>query len=119
MVNQSRKRDYIMSKLNKMQKYAIQWLNSQHADHESIAKELDITVKQVTNELKDAPQTQTIQKQEPTLSAKELMITHTAQKKTNSIAIMTKEASEIADEAKKKMPSKNTDNIKGIFRPKK
>jgi hypothetical protein len=47
------------------------------------------------------------------------MITHTSSKKINSVAIMTKEASQIGDESKKAVPQTNIEDRKGIFRPKK
>lgn len=107
-----------MPKLNKIQKYAIQWLHSTGLDSDAIAKELNITTEQVISlipkaEITSSPAIAAIP------SAKDLMITHTSGKKINSVAIMTKEASQIGDESKKNVPQINVEDKKGIFRPKK
>jgi len=107
-----------MPKLNKTQKYAIQWLHSTGLSSDAIAKELNVTTEQVASlvpkvEIVASPTTATIP------SAKDLMITHTSGKKINSIAIMTKEASQIGDESKKSAPPQINEDKKGIFRPKK
>lgn len=118
MVNQSRKRDHIMPKLNKSQKYAIQWLHSTGLSVDGIATELNLNTDQVSSIVSQIePKPQKIDTK--SVSAKDLMITHTSGKKINSVAIMTKEASEVADEIKKKMPVIRNDDRKGIFRPKK
>jgi hypothetical protein len=49
--------------------------------------------------------------------SKELMIRHTSSKKNNNVSIMTKEASQLNDDIKKKMKF-NENTEKGIFRPK-
>jgi orotate phosphoribosyltransferase-like protein len=107
-----------MPKLNKTQKYAIQWLHSTGLDSDAIAKELNVTTEQVVSlmpkaEIAASPTAAAIP------SAKDLMITHTSGKKINSVAIMTKEASQIGDESKKNAPQINIEDKKGIFRPKK
>lgn len=112
-----------MSKLNKTQRYAVQWLKSTGLSVEDISKELNITAKQISsvipNEIVEDTSNNT--NTSSVLSAKDLMITHTSGKKINSVAIMTKEASEIADSVKKQAPiaDSNRDNKKCIFRPKK
>jgi orotate phosphoribosyltransferase-like protein len=107
-----------MSKLNKTQKYAIQWLHSTGLDSDAIAKELNLTPQQV---LPLIPKVEVVENSKTTsiASAKDLMITHTSGKKINSVAIMTKEASQIGDESKKSAPQINIEDKKGIFRPKK
>ena len=107
-----------MSKLNKIQKYAIQWLHSTGLDTDAIAKELNVSAEQVVSLI---PKTQAVTNPTtaPIPSAKDLMITHTSSKKINSVAIMTKEASQIGDESKKAVPQINIEDRKGIFRPKK
>lgn len=104
-----------MSKLSKANKYAIQWLDSKGFDKETISKELKVTLAQIDSVLvkndKELPKTSSS-------NSKNLMITHTSGKKINSVAIMTKEASELGDETRNKIPTK-TREVKGIFRPKK
>lgn len=107
-----------MSKLTKTQKYAIQWLHSTGSDVNTIAKELNITPVQVSTLVHKAEPPVITNSVHP-VSAKDLMITHTSGKKINSVAIMTKEASQIADESQKNAPQIKTEDQKGIFRPKK
>jgi hypothetical protein len=109
-----------MSRITKVQKYAIQWLNHAGKSVEEISKELDIKPSQISTiiSVNSQPEPTTVTHQ--LAKTKDLMITHTSGKKSNSVAIMTKEASEIADEAKKKAPiTKGRDSERGIFRPKK
>lgn len=110
-----------MPKLNKAQEYAIRWLAHTGKSHDTIAKELNISQKQVEKilDVKEVVAEQTFVQNN--ISTKDHMITHTSGKKINSVAIMTKEASEIADSAKKSVKAKSygSDNEKGIFRPKK
>lgn len=112
-----------MPKLNKIQKYAIHWLNYNGMDIDSIAKELNLTSKQVAPLIeRSSPTIPSENKDESTTkisTSKDLMITHTSGKKINSVAIMTKEASERGDSARNNLPQqKNLDTKKGIFRPK-
>lgn len=107
-----------MSKLSKTQKYAIQWLHSNGSDINAIAKELNLTPVQVSSLVQKA-EPPAIQNSSQPVSAKDLMITHTSGKKINSVAIMTKEASQIADESRKNVPEATAEDKKGIFRPKK
>lgn len=104
-----------MSKITKTQKYAIQWLDSTGMNIQDISKELKITSDQVASILESSKQPAAIE-----TKSKNLMITHTSGKKINSVAIMTKEASEVSDDLKKNLPNAvaNT-KTKGIFRPKK
>lgn len=118
-----------MSKVTNTQTYAICWLNSINKTAIEIADELKLTEKQVLGVLEKNTQSQkesedviktatssTGQK----ISPKDLMITHTSAKKTNSVSIMTKEASELSDDLRKKINSNNkTDQQRGIFRPNK
>lgn len=108
-----------MPKLSKSNKYAIQWLNSQNLSIEEISEELKITINQVSKELN----TSNAQQSEPdsitnNSRSKQLMINQTAGKKSNSVAIMTGEASMLNDSMKNTGHSslqKNTDHY--IFRP--
>lgn len=93
-----------MSRTNKIQKYAALWLNAQGNTAEDIAKELDLTEKQVASVLQNADKSNAIRtKTEPVGSSpsKNLMIRETANKKKH-VAIMTKEASMLNDDAKTK-----------------
>jgi len=108
-----------MAKLSKANTYAIQWLNSQGQSIDQIAKELDITAKQVSSILEKQANTG----QEagvPVATSKvgkypNLMINQTSGKGTKSVSIMTKEASEVHDAARSKLVSNR--QMKGIFRP--
>lgn len=109
-----------MPKLSKNNLYAIQWLHSQGKSIEDIATELKVSVTQVKNAI---PEQQTIQQAEPSIpnnsavkpDPKSLMITQTSGKGTNSVAIMTKQASELGDALKKNHTPPRT--VTGIFRP--
>lgn len=111
MVTKSRKRGCVMSTINNSKKYAIMWLNSQGKSNDDIAKELSVSIEAVSKIISEIPQPQT----QP-ISSKNLMITHTAGKKNNTVAIMTKEASELNDAKSKNIQQKPISN--GIFRPK-
>ena len=110
-----------MARLNKTQKYAIQWLNSNGKTIEEISSELDISAKQVGSVLEkgsDAGNTDKV----PVATSKvgnvpNLMINETAAKRNRGVAIMTREASEVHDAARSKLVSQKK-NVEGIFRPK-
>lgn len=115
-----------MTRLNKTQKYAIQWLISNNFTTENIAKELKIDLDKVnkfvkTQDLENISQTQTANRQpknsrsqcvyrpssdkashKDKKTALDMMITKTSSKGTKSVCIMTKEASEIGDANKQK-----------------
>lgn len=93
-----------MSRTSKIQKYAALWLSSQGHTVEDIAKELDLTEKQVSSVVQNTTKPNAIRtKTEPVGSSpsKNLMIRETANKKKH-VAIMTKEASMVHDDAKNK-----------------
>jgi hypothetical protein len=111
-----------MPRLNKTQTYAIQWLNSQNKQPIEIADELKLPEKQVLTVLEKTTQTTN---QEPAVKttkspagnrSQNLMIRHTAGKKTNNVSIMTGEASALHDELKNKTGF-NPNTEKAIFRP--
>lgn len=114
MAYPSRKRDDIMAsnKTTKTQEYAVLWLNSQQHNYTEIAKELKISVENIEKILKDT-KTATINE-----SAQKSMITHTSGKQINSVAIMTKAASEIVDNNRIKHSDSSRPSEKNIFRPK-
>jgi len=103
-------------RLNKKQKYAINWLVSQKKEVQEIVKELKLQIKIVENYIN---KTVTVEKEvteEPaTIKSKDLMIRHTGNKNNNTVSIMTKEASELNDETKKKSRQQAKEN-KNIFR---
>lgn len=108
-----------MAKLSNAHTYAIQWLNSQGQSIDDIAKELGITTKQVSSILEKQANTGK-EAEVPVATSKvgkypNLMINQTSGKRTKSVAIMTKEASEVHDAARSKLTSKK--QMKGIFRP--
>lgn len=111
-----------MARPSKAQQYAILWLNSQNMTTQQIAEELSISEKQVQSavEKHTPPAEPAIQtaKQPVGTRSQNLMIRQTSGKKTNTVAIMTGEASMLNDSLKdKSQQQRNTD--KYIFRPNK
>lgn len=103
-----------MANVNNSKKYAILWLNSQGKSDKDIADELSMSlesVSKITSEIKPIENQST-----SPINSKNLMITHTSGKRNNTVAIMTKEASELNDAKSKNIPQRQID--KGIFRPK-
>lgn len=103
-------------RLNKTQKYAINWLVSQDKEVQEIVKELKLQIKTVENYINKFVTVKKEVLEEPAkITSKELMIRHTSNKNNNTVAIMTKEASEHNDESKKK--SRSTEKRhRNIFR---
>lgn len=106
-------------RLNKTQKYAIQYLLNENKTSAEISKELGLDSKDVekfaeknANTNKDNAVSTTSAK----VTSKDLMITKTQNKKINNVAIMTREAAEMNDEFKKSVKAKSVQE--GIFRPK-
>lgn len=108
-----------MSKLTKSNQYAINWLSSQGMDADSIASELKVAVDTVKDHIaKNQPEKSKLKVKSSPVKAKDLMIRHTRDKKNNSVAIMTKEASEVGDESRKHILNNTANKInKNIFRP--
>jgi len=111
-----------MSKTSKLHQYAVLWLHSQSMNSDQISKEIGLTVKQVETVVnKNKPQrekTSSIPSNHSPVKSKahQLMINESVGKR-QKVSIMTKEASQIADEDRKKhMDSKKTNNSY-IFRP--
>jgi hypothetical protein len=110
-----------MARINKIQKYAALWLNSQGWELTKIANELSITDSQVKNVV-DSPSTtpqapiKTVSSPMGKSPSKNLMINESAGK-TRKVSIMTKEASAMNDDLKKSSPPEGRKNQKGIFRP--
>lgn len=103
-----------MKALNKSQIYAILYLKDVNKlQIENISQELGISQERLQSFLDtDYAQYTKVKK----LTSKDLMITETASKKNNSVAIMTKEASEMNDETKKNRPPSNRDQNPNIYR---
>jgi hypothetical protein len=100
-----------MSNISNTKKYAALWLHNQGKSPQDIAKELSIQLNKVEEIISETPSQTSVAP-----NSKNLMITHTAGKKANHVAIMTKEASELNDSKLKNMQGRN--NNTGIFRPK-
>lgn len=112
-----------MSRLNKTQIYAIRWLDYQNFAAIKIADELKLTLKQVSNVLEKQSKTAEENKIETKSSpvsnkTKNFMVNETAVKKTNSVSIMTKEASAMHDELQKKAEQSSVKRTNdAIYRP--
>lgn len=108
-------------KMTKNLKYAISWLYSQGNSVEQIAEELKLDNEQVAAHIeKNHPQVAPAQIPTTTSpvsnKSKDLMIRHTRDKKSNTVSIMTKEASEVHDSLRPKLNCGNK-NDDCIFRP--
>lgn len=91
-------------RLNKIQKYAIQWLVHNNIEITEIIKELKIpenVVKSFIEKNHNTSIDNTIKTSSSQATSKQLMIRNTSAKNNNTVAIMTKEASEIGDSFKK------------------
>lgn len=106
-------------RLNKSQKYAIQWMVYKKNEISQIVKELkiptDIVTKFIEKNCKNNDNN-SIQTKSSRVKAKDLMISKTAEKGTNNVAIMTKEASELADDFKKKIPAQSSRHSANIHK---
>jgi transposase len=112
-----------MAKITKIQQYAVLWLSSQSLDNQAIATETNISVKQVDNIINkftvDNSKSQINTTSGPAKSpskTKQLMITESVGGRQN-VAIMTKEASQVADEERKKFEPLAKKDTSHIFRP--
>lgn len=103
-----------MKSLSKSQIYAILYLKDvNNLQIENIASELNISLERLQNFFdKDYAQYTKVKK--PT--SKDLMIRETASKKANSVAIMTKEASELNDSNRDKISRRTSDSNPNIYR---
>lgn len=106
-----------MSRINKTQKYAILWLNYQNRDVSSISKELNLTEEQIHRVIKpvmknNIPTASSVVSK--SVNSKNLMITE-SQAGKYKVSIMTKAASEVNDNEKKKNIPK--DNSSYIYKP--
>lgn len=108
-----------MSRLNKTQNYAINWLHSQNKTVDDIATELGLNIEQVVKSLEKASTNKSVKTGSEPVSQKQpdLMINKTAGKGNSGVSIMTKEASERNDSLRVKT-SKNNLREDVIHRPK-
>lgn len=104
-----------MANVSNSKKYATLWLYSQGKSSKDISEELGMSIESVDKIIEEAPPKPNVENTVP-INSKNLMITHTSGKKNNTVAIMTKEASELNDAKAKKIPERPI--TKGIFRPK-
>ena len=107
-------------KISKSNTYAINWLVSQNKSVQDIASELKLSEDQIIKYLEkhQVADSQKLPIKSGPIKSKELMIRHTRDKKTNNVAIMTKEASEVNDELKRKSINNNIGkNQECIFKP--
>ena len=112
-----------MAKITKIQQYAVLWLSSQSLDNQAVATETNLSVKQVDNIINkftvDNSKSQINTTSGPakaTSKTKQLMITESVGGRQN-VAIMTKEASQVADEERKKFEPLAKKDTSHIFRP--
>jgi len=104
--------------MNKETKYAILYLNSIGKSDEQISKELKVDIADIKKATKQSSNNTKIKTTSSKVNSKDLMITQTNNKKINSVAIMTKAASEVNDDFKKKIKSTVSRSGKvSIFRP--
>jgi transposase len=114
-----------MSRLKKVEKYAIQWLAYKGNDSKNISNELNIPEKTVINclekhqEISADNAIKTATSSVSKVKNKNLMITETAAKRNKSVAIMTEAASMVGDELKKsiKNNTQSNKNNESIYRP--
>ena len=113
-----------MNKNQQIQQYAALWMHSQGFDKDHISNTTGLSIKQIDNAVKKHIVSNNNQSDHVNITAspvivtpnaKQLMITETSNKK-QKVAIMTKEASQIADEQKKHYSPKQL-NTNHIFRP--
>lgn len=107
-------------KISKSNGYAISWLFSHNKTVEEISKELKLNLETIKSYIEKNPNlmTKDLPIKTGPATSKDLMIRHTRDKKTNSVAIMTKEASERNDASRDRF--KNISNNKPhIFKPNK
>lgn len=109
-----------MSRLSKVDSYAIKWLAHTGLTPSEISKELKLSEEQIMKVLeKEAPLTNTDKVKtgsSPVKQEKTLMINQTAVKKNKSVSVMTEAASQQNDQELKK-PRSAIKHNKDIFRP--
>lgn len=103
-----------MKSLSKNQIYAILYLKDvNNLQIENISQELNISQDRLQHFF-DSDYQQYTKVKKPT--SKDLMIRETSSKKTNSVSIMTKEASELNDANREKIVRKSSQSNPNIYR---
>lgn len=101
--------------------YAIYFLSDSGKDAKAISKELGIGVKLVGYVLskREQPKNSSIPTTSSKVTSKDMMIRQTSVKGTNSVAIMTKEASQVNDSFKQTLGSQPVSRTSrnAIYRP--
>jgi len=107
MASSGRKRDVIMARISKAQKYAVQYLYEQNTNIDDIASDLKISKTQIEKIIGDTSRPQN----QNTINAN--------REATNNARVMTPVESMQLDERKKKYNESLTNNNKShIFKPK-
>lgn len=97
-------------KLNNIQQYAIMWLNAQSMSAENISKEIKLPLEQVMNFIQENSATNNKKESHgPVNSHMKQMMINESMAKRQKVSIMTKEASQISDEHKKRHSSISVD----------
>lgn len=109
-----------MPRINRTQKYAALWLNSQGWDTSKISSELELTDGQVKRIIKETQDENKIKTASSVVSknpnSKNLMITE-SQSGKHKVAVMTKAASEVNDDNAKKYKNNTKVSDDNIYRP--
>ena len=106
-------------RLNKTQKYAIQWMTDNGHSVEEVVKELKLPEKTVSNFVEKhtkVSKESSVKTTSGPVNSKDLMIRHTSSKNDNTVAIMTKEASEVNDAFKKTSENTASRHSKNIYK---
>ena len=98
-----------MGKLSKSNVYAIRYLHSQGLDVNQISSEINLSVDKIQSIIDTIPSPEAP-------NVKDLMITKTAVKNNNTVAVMTKEASMMNDHNRTKN-SNTKQSLDHIFKP--
>lgn len=102
-----------MAKINKTKEYAVKYLFTiGKQSPAAIAKELKISIDDVNRVVDNLDQTTPAKDK-----TKDLMIRHTAGKKTNTVSIMTESAAQLSDEFMKNINQQPKNTSGYIFRP--
>lgn len=106
-----------MAKYSKTQQYAVLWLDHLGIATDNISKELNLTTKQVNYIIKQNNKASNISKEINSPPIKNLIIKESAGGR-QTVAVMTKEASQISDDQKIKYKT-NKSELPHIFNPSK
>lgn len=105
-----------MRKLNKSDKYAIEFLHKQNKTNEEISKELDLSISSIKRIISTLTTSNPVVDETKKDKTKNLMIRQTSAKKNNSVSIMTEGAAQLGDEFVKNLPHNNKKTDSYIYR---